>query len=702
MLVSHPAMPFGVSGEKWLLSFSLQGVGGFYGMGEKNIGFEKSQVRTRFWNTDVWADFAAQDVEFGTTDPMYASFPVLILNANGHWLAIILPGSYPAFMDTGAKQVIEGVQDSGADLDFFYLGSKGSTAVKRADGSCVGMAQCIIAAAEDMASLIPKVNRIAGLPQRFPLWALGYHQSRWGYSSLAELEDLSEEFSNLHIPCDGLWLDIDYMHEYRVFTLNHFGFDNIESRLAELYRNGRRVVPILDPGMKREDGNSLVNEAMENELFCQNSAGTEYTGFVWPGASYFPDFSLDKTRTWWARESAALALQGFSGFWVDMNDPSTGASCVDDMRFNHGQYPHEAYRNDYARDMTRATSEGLRKADPGKRPFVLSRSGSLGSSRWGALWTGDSMSNYHHLNKGIEMILSLSLSGMPMVGMDVGGFGGDCTDELAVDWHRASFLLPIFRNHSAADTKPQEPWRFNEASLGRITQAIRARYSLLPYLYQQMIKYSSKGESIVRPMLYHEWSEATRTCSDQYYIGPQIFQAPKLEEGQKSRNVVFPSGEWAGLFTHQQIRSGQISAINLLEHPFPVFIKAGAVIPIQGWDETINSSDQVDLRSPSFLIYPGKQETDWQQSEISEYVFDDSDGWGYMLNDESLRWTVCSRSGQLEIQTECQKPQTGEYDLYVFGERSAIRLNGETYTPTAAENPLPGSTVPVWKVRIPV
>ncbi|WP_052078966.1 glycoside hydrolase family 31 protein [Spirochaeta lutea] len=697
VLNSHPVLPYGTSGQKWMFSFRLGGIEGFYGMGEKNIGFEKSRIRTKFWNTDVWADFAGPEVESGTTDPMYASFPVLILRSGGYWIAFIISGGYPAFMDTGAKQVIEGVKDPGVDLDFFYLGATGPEDRK---------GRCILAAAESLEELIPRINRIAGLPRRFPLWALGYHQSRWGYGSLDDLEELSGRFTRENIPCDGLWLDIDYMHEYRVFTLNTTGFIGAEQRLLALGQTGRRVVPILDPALKREEGNPLVEEARTGGLFSLNPSGKPYVGFVWPGASYFPDFSLPETRAWWSRNAADLAARGFAGFWVDMNDPSTGSSSVDDMLFSRGSIPHEAYHNDYARDMTRATMEGLARAYPDRRPFVLSRSGSLGSSRWGALWTGDNMSNYHHLNKGIEMVLSLSLSGMPMAGMDVGGFGGDCTAELSLDWHRAAFLFPIYRNHSASGTAPQEPWQFDRRTLGEISQAIRARYTFLPYLYQLMIRYTSAGEPLIRPMIYGSFNPDTAHCADQYYIGPHLIQAPKLSAGQKTRAINLPPGDWAGIFTPHELSGPETAEISLDEHPFPVYLKAGVLLPIQPWREDIQSSDQVALSNPGFVLYPGGLDDGVPAGqpilETGEYILDEPDGWKYTRHQEGIRWRVGSTAEGMEITLESGSLAGQEFDFYLWARRTSVLCNGSPVVFKPGKNPVPGSQVPVWKARIRV
>jgi alpha-glucosidase len=685
LLESHPVLPFGTSGTKWMFSFSCKNVQAYYGMGEKNIGFEKSGKRTKFWNTDVWADFPSAQIETKDTDPMYASFPVLLVYTQETWVGLIVETSYPSFIDTGAKQVIEGIKDPAEDIDFFYLGASG------------GQPKLWITATPHFGELVARVSRFSGLPSRFPLWALGYHQSRWGYGTLDDLETLDSKFASLEIPCDGLWLDIDYMHEYRVFTLSPGVFDQISVRLSRLRSKGRQIVPILDPGLKREKNNPLVQSAIDQDLLCHNANGQPYVGFVWPGATYFPDFSLGETREWWANRTQELASHGFSAFWVDMNDPSTGSSMSDDMLFGRGTQSHESYHNDYGRDMTRATFEGLRKAYPDRRPFVMSRSGSIGSSKWGALWTGDNLSNYFHLQKGIEMVLSLSISGMSMVGVDICGFGGDCWDELALDWYRAGCLFPIFRNHSADGTRAQEPWQFSAPTLRGITQVVRTRYTFLPYLYQQHLAYTSTGQPILRPMIYDRWSPEVKDIADQFFIGEDLFQAPKLKESTTSRRIFFPTGLWTNVFTGTCYPGSTTEDIDLILEPFPLYARVGVPIPIHPRSDQLRSSQDIDLKNPWFLLFLRPDESQSETTVTRTFEIDAPDGWDYLTSTRTLEVQVSLRSKLVDIRFSFSDGQGPIPEFYVIGEKPRVMINGRVVEVHEAINPIPGSSVKGWK-----
>ncbi len=261
------------------------------------------------------------------------------------------------------------------------------------------------------------------------------------------------------------------MDRYKVFTtsLAHFGDRSAELRALEA--NGRHIVPILDPGVKVEPGYAVAESGLAQGIFCQNSEGEPYMGFVWPARTWFPDFSLPEARRWWADQVAQFGECGFHGAWIDMNDPSTGAAELDDIRLQRGAWDHWTYHNLYATGMAQATHEGFLQARPDERPFLISRSAAAGSSRWTAVWAGDNHSNWHHLRSAIHGTLNLAISGIPFNGPDVPGFGGHADRELAIAWYTAGFLFPFLRNHADSRAAPQEPWAFGSEALHVIHDA---------------------------------------------------------------------------------------------------------------------------------------------------------------------------------------------------------------------------------------
>ena len=577
----------GVSGKASMFQFEVGKDARFFGMGEKTFGkLELSGLRAKFWNTDVWGDFHFAQWGEHPTDPPYASVPYLIVRQNGTYIGLLLDNPYPTFMETpgrpGGPQVFVEWQRTSPRL---IIGSEGGE-------------PCLwVIVGPTLAELTRKLQKLVGTTPLPPIWALGYHQSRWGYGGEKDLLELDRKFTEHRIPCDGLWLDIDYMRGFRVFTLDPKQFPKGLSRSAkELAKSGRRIVAILDPGVKHESGLELYEDGLKRDVFCRNDEGKPFVGMVWPGETVFPDFSIAKGREWWAAKVREFVKLGFGGYWIDMNDPSTGPVDPTGMRFNAGREPQEAHHNDYALGMQKATFDGLRAAYPSRRPFVLSRSAFTGTSRYAAVWTGDNLSNRFYLKLAIPTTLGLALSGIPFNGPDIGGFGGDTNERLIVDWMKAGFLFPFCRNHTSGGTRNQEPWAFTQRGLRILRRYIRLRYRLMPYLYQLFVRQEESGEAILRPLLY-DFGDGHDEVIDQFLVGPWIMQAPVLEEGAKGRKALLPGkGPWFDARTGDWRPAGSIRVPNEVETT-PLFFRSGAVVPMRKGDGASKDRKSTRLNS---------------------------------------------------------------------------------------------------------
>lgn len=564
-----PGRSFGVTGDTWMFCVQVTPESRYFGMGEKFFGrLELSGLRTKFWNTDVWGDFHWAQWGEHASDPPYLSVPYVIVRGPKGYMGILVNSGFPAFFETPGtdeQRVFVEWQRTWPNL---LVGSEG------------GAPDLWIIHAPDLKTLTRRFQKLVGVTPLPPLWSLGYHQSRWGYAGPKDLFLLHQKFKETEIPCDGLWLDIDYMDGYRVFTVDPTHFpDGVEKPFAELAAENRRVVAILDPGVKFEKGYKVYDDGHKKDLFCRNAEGNEFIGLVWPGETVFPDFTLAPARDWWADHVAALAKRGFAAFWIDMNDPSTGPVDPEGMLFDGGRESHRQHRNEYALGMQKASFDGLLKARPDERPFLLSRSGCQGTSRYSAVWTGDNVSNYAYLKLAIPTTLNLSLSGIPFNGPDLGGFGGDSNEPLMLDWIKACFLFPFSRNHTGHGTREQEPWAFSKAGQEVIAKYIRLRYELLPYIYNLYAEQEENGDPILRPLFY-EFDGDFDAIVDQFLVGSDILQAPIVTEKTKSRKVVLPGNQaWFDAATNQWKAAGA-RRVAPAKGETPLFIRNGAIIPM--------------------------------------------------------------------------------------------------------------------------
>ncbi len=350
---------------------------------------------------------------------------------------------------------------------------------------------------------------LTGLPITLPpLYALGYQQCRWSYYPESVVRDLATQFRTRDIPCDVIYLDIHYMNKYQCFTWDKERFPTHREMINDLHNDHFKLVSILDPGIMVDDTYSVYTDGLEKDVYCKYNKDGEMVNYqdkVWPGQVVFPDYFRKDVREWWGALYKGLVEDGIDGFWNDMNEPAcfNVSKTMDEQVLHEGGIPHEHLHNVYGLMMAIGSYEGLRKLQPEKRPFLLTRAAYSGVQRYASSWNGDNTSNWEHLQMSIPMLLNMSLVGQVLVGADVGGFKDDCNEELYARWITMSALTyPICRTHTVENSKQQEPWSFGEKVESISREVIKLRYRLMPYLYTQVILASKNGSTLIRPLFY--------------------------------------------------------------------------------------------------------------------------------------------------------------------------------------------------------
>ena len=614
--LSTVADGIGCCGDNLLLAFDLTGVDGCYGCGERTRRLNKLGDSVDCLTVDVVSVFRhtyARD----DYDPTYVAIPLAILGQGGRFLGLFFDNPGRAVMDIGKIQP--------GEFDYQSFG---------------GVTDLYLLAGPTLAEVTRRYAALTGTAPLPPLWALGYHQCRWGYQYDAEFRDLAAKFAAHDVPVSALWYDIDYMDGYRLFTWDRVDFPDPARLNHDLKAAGIRAVTIIDPGVKREPGYPVYDQGQAQQLFCQTASGREYVGKVWPGDTVFPDFTLAETRTWWAGWLADFLREyAVDGVWLDMNDPATGYSRTDEMRFQQGTIPHDRYHNQYAHFMALASRAACEQLDPDGRPFLLTRSACAGTQRHSAVWTGDNASNWQHLRMALPCSLNLSLSGVAFNGPDVGGFMDDTHAELLVRWHQACCLFPFFRNHSIRHSRPQEPWQFGPDPLAAIRGAIRSRYRLLPYLYQCFCAHWRNGDPVIRPLLYHYPGAEYRDLDDQYLLGDALLVAPILHgTGQgpeivragvkyQERSVTLPPGWWFDLNRGEWREGGRTVRYAARLDQLPLFARDGAVLPY--YAGPLHNSD-MDLSAVELHLFCR------ERAARFDYFLDDRESHRYQNGDYGM------------------------------------------------------------------
>jgi alpha-glucosidase len=345
----------------------------YFGCGERTAGLEKTRTRQVFWNIDPPQGHTA------SFNNLYTSIPFVLCLHEGR--------AHGVFYDHPGR----------VELDLAKA-DPGRVVVSAADDLEVS-----VILGPTPAEVLERYTALTGRTPMPPLWALGNHQSRWSYMDADAVRAVASEFRARSIPCDVLYLDIDHMDGYRVFTWDAERFPDPAGLIAELRSEGFRVVVITDPGVKVDEGYDVYAEGRANGYFCLTRDGDEYVNVVWPGLCAFPDFLNPAVRDWWGSLHRGLVDAGVAGVWCDMNEPALfvpwNATMPDDVVHPGGGRArlHGEVHNAYGSLMAEAARDGLARLRPDARPFVISRAGYAGLQRHALQWTGDNSSWWEHL-----------------------------------------------------------------------------------------------------------------------------------------------------------------------------------------------------------------------------------------------------------------------------------------------------------------
>jgi len=553
----------------------------FYGLGEKAARLDKRRSAFVNWNSDVPGYTENKD-------PIYQTVPFYIGLQRGIAYGIFFDNSYRSYFDFGkSSQQRAWFGAEGGELNYYFFYGP---SIKK---------------------ILGRYAELTGHMNLPPRWALGNQQSRWSYYPDTMVEEVVSEYRKRDLPLDVIYLDIDYMRGYRVFTFDKERFPDPKGLTEKLGRQGVKVVTIVDPGIKHqpnERGYHAFDQGLEKNFFQRRRNGDLFVPKVWPGDSVFVDFTLPEARRWWGDLHRFYVDNGIAGIWNDMNEPSdfvdqTGRNQLDVVSYDEGEKTtHAKNRNTFALLMARSTYEGLERLQPDRRPYVITRAAYAGIQRYSTMWTGDTNSTWESLALNIPMFTSLGLSGEPFVGSDIGGFIGRGNGELLVRSYQVGFLAPFCRNHKQIDGYDQEPWRFGKYYEDIIRKYLKLRYALLPYLYTTLEESHRTGVPLFRPLLLNYQNDSnTYNLDDEFMIGDDLLLAPVMKPDVTGRLVYLPAGLWYDYWTNKRYNGGTMIAVDAPLDVVPMFVRGGAIIPT---GPALNYVGEKPADPITFNIYP--------------------------------------------------------------------------------------------------
>jgi alpha-glucosidase len=642
----------------------------YYGFGEKAMPMSRHGQSIVMWNTDTFG------YPIGL-DPIYQSIPFFIALKNGNAYGVFLNNTHRTYFDMGKQDPSRytfGVP--GGELDYFIFTGGNQRTPKK---------------------VLQDYTELTGRTPLPPIWALGNQQSRWSYSPESKVREIANKFRENKIPIDVIYLDIDYMDGFRVFTWSNKNFPDPKKLIGDLRSQGIKTVLIIDPGIKVDENYYIYKDGVEKGMFVKTADGKELHAIVWPGSCAFPDFTNSKVREWFGSLYQKHLDEGIAGFWNDMNEP--GIFIPNEIKepfiYHHPRktFPldaahnadklkgtHARYHNVYGMQMARSTFEGLKKLNPSKRPFVLTRAGFAGIQRFSAVWTGDNVASWEHLALTIPMLTNMGVSGIPFVGSDVGGFTGNPSPELYARWLQAAALTPFLRSHSEIASNAQEPFAFGDEFTKINRGTIELRYRFLPYLYTLFYEHERNGQPVMRPLwLEYPKDYQTYLIEDQYLVGRDLLVAPVLKDGMRKRNVYFPVGDdWIDWHTGNIYKGGTRANVEAQLERLPLFARAGAVIPTQ---HAIRNTDEMKNAPITLTVISGIAENKTEESSLFQ---DSGDGYDYHLARNWRDVKVKHKRGSLKIN---RYGYSGEFQQIKFIEAigfltlpKEVRVDGKTTT----------------------
>ncbi len=516
-----------------------------YGTGENTGSLIRNGKKVTLWNTDNYK------YQADSGNRLYQSHPwVLGVNGDGTAFGVIADNSW--------KQQID-LSDS---IRFISEGPA---------------FRVIVIIRNTPQEVVMELANLTGKMEMPPLWALGYQQSRYSYVPDTRIKGIADTLRMKNLSCDVIWMDINYMDRFKIFTFDKVNMPDPKALNDYLHRKGFKSVWMIDPGVKVEKDYFVYESGTKGNHWVQNADHKEFNGKVWPGPCAFPDFTRPETMSWWSGLYKDFMATGIDGVWNDMNEPSVfdgpGVSMPENNWHRGGgdlqADVHLRYHNVYGMLMVKASREGILKVNPDKRPFILSRSGFLGSSRYAATWTGDNCATTEHMKMSIPMSLNLGLSGQPFSGPDMGGYALNTTPDLFGQWISIGAFFPFMRGHAEKGTNNKEPWAFGPEIENVSRIALNRRYRLLPYFYTLFYEASKTGMPVMRPVFFADPKDITLRKEQQVFlVGDNLLIIPKW-----AVKPSLPKGIWRSISI-----AGENSPTD--KHQADVQLKGGAIIPL--------------------------------------------------------------------------------------------------------------------------
>lgn len=573
-----------------------------------------------------------------TTDPLYKHIPFYITRKNDVSFGIYYDNLASCWFDLGNE------------LDNYHIAYK---SYRAEDGDL----DYYVILGPTVLDVTKKYTALTGGTIFGPKWSLGYSGSTMSYTDAPDAQQQLKKFVDLcaeyDIPCDSFQLSSGYTsigNKRYVFNWNYDKVPNPNAMSAHFHQAGMHLAANIKPCLLQD--HPRYEEVKNLGLFIQDSEFNQPERSVfWDDEGSHLDFSNPKTIEWWKQNVTKQLLEyGIDSTWNDNNEYEVwdgNAKCVGFGK----EIPIKLIRPLQPLLMMKSSYEAQREFAPNLRPYLISRSGSPGMNRYVQTWSGDNRTSWNTLRYNIRMGLGMSLSGLYNLGHGVGGFSGNKPEpELFVRWVQNGVMHPRFTIHSWNDDKTvNEPWMYPEVT-HIIRDTIKLRYRLMPYLYNTFWKAHHALEPMLRPtFLDHEHDINTFEENDDYLLGKDLLVASVVEQDQRKREVYLPKNNagWYDFYDHTYHLDGQTITADAPLEKIPLFVKAGAIIPMSAREAYVDPQKDTYRE---LMVFPFIK-----AGEAINTIYDD-DGESFQYqNNEYLQLMVKLRCSETNIYIDIHK-----------------------------------------------
>ena len=411
--------------------------------------------------------------------------------------------------------------------------------------------------------IITTYRELTGQAPLMPDWALGYIHCRERFHSSAEILETASRFKQEGMPISMIVQDWQYWGKYgwNAMRFDEAFYPDPKALTDSLHEMDIRLMVSV---WSKIDKTSEVGRQMEAD------------GHYIPGTDWIDFFSEDAAAAYWKNFSERLIPLGIDAWWQDATEPEN-----DDLagrRVNKGRWAGEQVRNVYPLMVCRTVYEGLLAA--GKEPMILTRCGFPGIQRYGAaLWSGDVGNDWETFRRQLTAGLGVQAAGHPWWTYDAGGFfrpQNQYTDSAYIErmlrWIETSVYLPLMRVHGYMSNT--EPWNYGPEAQAIITNCLKERERLQPYIKDCARRISEEGYTLMRPLVFDfaDDPEALRQKYE-YMFGPDLLVSPVTEPGVTTWRTYLPKqeGGWTDCHTGQHYDGGQYVTTPVDKSFIPVF-----------------------------------------------------------------------------------------------------------------------------------